>query len=143
MSETDSGADTVRAIHPVRRLVAALLLVLLPALTAGPVTAIVLDLTLVEMIHLELHDMGPGLAESIDEVGSGASVWMTKELWGVGSTAPYLHDGRATTLTEAILEHGGEAAPSRQAFEGLSATRQADLIAFLESLVLFKIEEEE
>ncbi|MCG8459326.1 MAG: hypothetical protein MI919_23870 [Holophagales bacterium] len=92
---------------------------------------------------LKLHDMGPGLAESIDETGSGASVWMTKELWGVGSTAPYLHDGRATTLTEAILEHGGAAAPSRQAFEGLSATRQADLIAFLESLVLFKIEEEE
>jgi hypothetical protein len=57
---------------------------------------------------LKQHEMGPGLAEGIDEVGTGASVFMTENLWGVGSTAPYLHDGRATTLTEAILAHGGE-----------------------------------
>ncbi|MDH3594088.1 MAG: hypothetical protein OEM93_04480 [Rhodospirillales bacterium] len=91
---------------------------------------------------LKRHDMGPGLAESIDEVGTGASVWLTKELWGVGSTAPYLHDGRATTLTEAILEHGGEAAGSRDAFERLPLGDQAALIAFLDNLVLFKAEEE-
>ncbi len=92
---------------------------------------------------LKRHDMGSGLAESIDEVGTGASVFLTENLWGVGSTAPYLHDGRATTLTDAILEHGGEAQRSRDAFVALSSDRQEAVIAFLENLVLFKIEEEE
>ncbi|MGH7151634.1 MAG: hypothetical protein ACREIU_13090 [Planctomycetota bacterium] len=45
---------------------------------------------------LKRHDMGPGLAEPIDEVGTGSSAFLTENLWGVGSTAPYLHDGRAT-----------------------------------------------
>lgn len=92
---------------------------------------------------LKRHDMGPGLAESIDEVGTGASVWLTRNLWGVGATAPYLHDGRATTLTEAILEHGGEAAASRSAFNALPDGSKRDLIAFLNNLTLFKQEEEE
>jgi hypothetical protein len=92
---------------------------------------------------LKRHDMGPGLAENIDETGDGASVWMTKELWGVGSTAQYLHDGRATTLTEAILEHGGEAAQSRDAFASLSRRDAARVVRFLENLVLFFPEEEE
>jgi mono/diheme cytochrome c family protein len=90
---------------------------------------------------LKRHDMGSGLAESIDEVGTGASVWMTRNLWGVGSTAPYLHDGRATTLTEAILEHGGEAAASKNAFVALTLGSQKDLIAYLNNLVLFKLPE--
>ncbi len=90
---------------------------------------------------LKRHDMGSGLAESIDEVGTGASVWMTRNLWGVGSTAPYLHDGRATTLTEAILEHGGEAAASKNAFVALPLGSQKDLIAYLNNLVLFKLPE--
>jgi hypothetical protein len=92
---------------------------------------------------LRYHDMGRDLAESVDEIGTGKSVWLTKELWGVGSTAPYLHDGRATTLTEAILEHGGEAAAARENFERLALADQAALIAFLDNLVLFKKQEEE
>lgn len=92
---------------------------------------------------LKRHDMGPGLAETIDEVGTGASVFLTENLWGVGSTAPYLHDSRATTLTEAILEHGGEAQASQLIFSGLALDEQRDLIAFLNNLVLFKIEEED
>lgn len=92
---------------------------------------------------LKSHDMGPELAETIDEVGTGASTWITKELWGLGSTAPYLHDGRATTVTEAILAHGGEGEASQLAFKGLAPNDQAALIAFLENLVLFKVEEEE
>ena len=86
---------------------------------------------------LKRHDMGPGLAENVDETGHGASVWLTKELWGAGSTAPYLHDGRATTLTEAILEHGGEADASRAAFAALPDRDEASVIRFLGSLVLF------
>lgn len=92
---------------------------------------------------LKRHNLGPGLAENVDEKGTGASVWLTAELWGVGSTAPYLHDGRATTLTEAILEHDGEAAGARAAFRSLTASDRADLIAFLNNLVLFKAPEEE
>lgn len=92
---------------------------------------------------LKRHDMGPGLAEPIDEVGTGNSVFLTENLWGVGSTAPYLHDGRATTLAEAILAHGGEAGPSRERFAALEEEGQQALIAFLENLVLFKVEEEE
>ena len=91
---------------------------------------------------LKRHDLGPDLAESIDEIGTGSSTWLTKELWGVGSTAPYLHDGRATTLTDAILEHGGEATHSRRAFLALRSQQKKKLLAFLENLVLFKIEEE-
>lgn len=92
---------------------------------------------------LKRHDLGPELAETIDEVGTGASVFLTENLWGVGSTAPYLHDGRATTLTEAILAHGGEAEASRSAFLVLPPDVQEDLIAFLNNLVLFKMEEED
>ena len=99
---------------------------------------------IVEMFgDLRHHDMGPELAENVDEAGTGASVFLTAELWGVGSTAPYLHDGRATTLTEAILYHGGDAAQSREAFKALPVLEQKNIIAFLSNLVLFKFEEEE
>jgi Di-haem oxidoreductase, putative peroxidase/Cellulose binding domain len=90
---------------------------------------------------LRRHNMGPELAESIDEAGTGASVWKTTALWGVGSTPPYLHDGRATTLTEAIEFHGGEAATSRTNARNLSPADYASLISFLNSLVLYKVEE--
>lgn len=92
---------------------------------------------------LKRLDLGSDLAESIDEEGTGALVFMTVELRGVGDIAPYLHDGRALTLTDAILAHGGEAASSRERFEGLSMEGNNDLIAFLNNLVLFKMEEEE
>jgi CxxC motif-containing protein (DUF1111 family) len=83
------------------------------------------------------------LTESINDEGIPGSVFLTENLWGVGSTARYLHDGCATTLTEAILEHDGEARRSRDAFSALSPSSQRDVIAFLENLVLFKTEEEE
>jgi hypothetical protein len=87
---------------------------------------------------LKRHYMGTGLAESIDEVGTGAATWLTKPLWGVGITAPYMHDGRATTLTEAILEHGGEAAIARDSFRKLTTQDQLDLLLFLDNLTLLK-----
>ncbi len=92
---------------------------------------------------LKRHDMGPGLAESVDEIGTGASVWMTENLWGVGSTAPYLHDGRATTLSEAILLHAGDAQVERDAFAALPQTAQDDVVRFLQNLVLFVDEGDE
>jgi hypothetical protein len=91
---------------------------------------------------LKRHNMGPRLAEQVDEIGTGASVFLTENLWGVGSTPPYLHDGRATTLTEAILEHGGEGQASRDAFAALSLASKTDVITFLNNLVLFTVAEE-
>lgn len=88
-----------------------------------------------------LHDMGPLLAEDIDEFpGVSRSVWRTKELWGVGSVGPWLHDGRATTLTEAVLFHGGEGQRARDKFAALQDWQKDDVLAFLNNLVLFKPE---
>ncbi|HET6284135.1 MAG TPA: di-heme oxidoredictase family protein [Polyangia bacterium] len=89
---------------------------------------------------LRRHDMGAGLAEEVDEQGTGASVFMTENLWGAGSSPPYLHDGRAASLTEAILEHGGEGQTSRNNFAAASLQNRQDVIAFLNNLVLFKNE---
>lgn len=86
---------------------------------------------------LKRHNMGSALAEEIDEGNVGAAVFLTENLWGVGSTAPYLHDGRATTLAEAILHHGGEARDSKNLFANLSTSEQNDLITFLDNLVLY------
>ncbi len=81
---------------------------------------------------LKLHDMGPGLAES---TGSDKDPFFTTaRLWGVADTAPYLHDGRAPTLTEAILLHGGEAQDARDAFADLSPSAQGQIIEFLRHL---------
>ena len=56
--------------------------------------------------------------------GVGRSAFLTRPLWGVGSTAPYMQDGNSTTLTEAIDRHGGEAADSRARFRQLSEPSQ-------------------
>jgi CxxC motif-containing protein (DUF1111 family) len=89
---------------------------------------------------LLLHDMGPGLADNMGEGNATGSEWRTAPLWSIGLTAgvsggeAYLHDGRARTLEEAILWHGGEAEASEEAFRNMSASDRAALIAFLKSL---------
>jgi Di-haem oxidoreductase, putative peroxidase len=88
---------------------------------------------------LKRHDIGPDMAESIDEKGTQPSVFLTENLWGVGTTGPWMHDGRATTLTGAIALHGGEAASSRGRFQALSDAQQQEVVAFLDNLVLFKL----
>lgn len=95
---------------------------------------------------LLLHDMGEGLADQsgipsgTDTAPPGAREWRTPPLWGLGSYATVngntalLHDGRAATVTEAILWHGGEAADTRERFRALSETQRTALLRFLESL---------
>ena len=61
--------------------------------------------------------------------------WRTPPLWGVADSAPYLHDGRAATLRQAIQLHGGEARSAASAFRDLAADKQEQLVAFLLSLV--------
>ncbi|GGO81466.1 thiol oxidoreductase [Marinobacterium nitratireducens] len=89
---------------------------------------------------LLLHDMGPQLADGFGEYGASGSEWRTPPLWGLGLAqrldprAGYLHDGRARTLLEAILWHGGEADAARQKVVNLGADERRQLIRFLESL---------
>lgn len=78
---------------------------------------------------LKRHDMGPDLAESFGHRLD--AMFTTARLWGVADTAPYMHDGRALTLGEAILMHGGEAQDERDAFTALSETDKASLLNFL------------
>jgi len=84
---------------------------------------------------LKRHDMGAGLAEDFARASDQRNrEFTTARLWGIADTAPYLHDGRATTLTEAILFHGGEAQAARDAFDALGDTDKVDLLEFLRSL---------
>ena len=98
----------------------------------------------VPFADLLTHDMGDGLADlaADDSVSTvaGAHEWRTAPLWGLGARvaakddANLLHDGRARSVLEAILWHGGEAAGAKQRVSELSAEDRAALIAFLESL---------
>ncbi len=98
------------------------------------------DQVIFPFTDLLLHDMGPDLADDRPDGDATGSEWRTPPLWGIGLTETvnghlnFLHDGRARSLEEAILWHGGEAAAARDAFIGLSAEQRADLIEFLESL---------
>jgi CxxC motif-containing protein (DUF1111 family) len=90
---------------------------------------------------LLLHDMGEGLADKRPDFEADGYEWRTPPLWGVGLTqtvlpgSGYLHDGRARTLEEAILWHGGEAQASRDAFrDELGSAERTSLLAFLQSL---------
>ncbi len=87
-----------------------------------------------------LHDMGEELADGRRDHMANGREWKTRPLWGVGMTqvvnprAGFLHDGRARTLEEAILYHGGEAAESRRRFVNMSGTERQEILAFLRSL---------
>ena len=84
---------------------------------------------------LKRHDMGPGLDnEQLVQAGIPTRMWLTKKLWGFASEPPYLHHGRATTITEAILQHGGEGQASRDAFAALPTGDRAKVVAFLKTL---------
>ncbi len=89
---------------------------------------------------LLLHDMGEDLADQAPDGAATGREWRTAPLWGIGLVPTVnghgflLHDGRARSLTEAILWHGGEAATARDAFVGLPADDRAALLAFIESL---------
>lgn len=87
-----------------------------------------------------LHDLGSGLADGRPTGEASGQEWRTRPLWGVGLVpvvnghTRYLNDGRARSVEEAILWHGGEAAGPRYGFTALSAEDRAALLAFLEDL---------
>ncbi|MDX2021281.1 MAG: di-heme oxidoredictase family protein [Deltaproteobacteria bacterium] len=83
---------------------------------------------------LLLHDMGAALADGVQMGLASGSEFRTQPLWGVAAVAPYLHDGRADSLDEAIRSHGGEAQTSREKYEALSTAEQDQIATFLLSL---------
>ncbi len=84
---------------------------------------------------LKRHDMGPGLAESFQGATPAQNgQFITAKLWGVADTAPYLHDGRAQTLGEAIDLHGGDALAARDNFANLDQADQDAILRFLRTL---------
>lgn len=93
---------------------------------------------------LKRHYMGEGLKESFEMAPEAArGEFITARLWGIGDTAPYLHDGRATTLYQAIYWHGGEAQTVRDAFFALPALSQRQLLYFLMHLKTPELPNEE
>lgn len=101
-----------------------------------------------------LHDMGTDMADNLGEGLASGAEWRTAPLWGLGLSAcvtggvtdagqgaqvctpvhSYLHDGRARSIEEAILWHGGEGQASKNAYQALSASQKQDVLRFLESL---------
>lgn len=83
---------------------------------------------------LLLHDMGPEMADGVRMGRSTGSEFRTQPLWGIVAVGPYLHDGRADTLHDAILWHGGEGEGARNAYDALPRDDQEALLEFLRSL---------
>ncbi|MEC8022677.1 MAG: di-heme oxidoredictase family protein [Myxococcota bacterium] len=83
---------------------------------------------------LLIHDMGPELADGLPLALASGSEFRTTPLWGVVASGPWLHDGRAETIDEAIRLHGGEATGVRDSYVSLPPQDRQNLIAFLESL---------
>ncbi|WP_236250473.1 di-heme oxidoredictase family protein [Microbulbifer sp. ALW1] len=112
--------------------------------------------TIYPYTDLLLHDMGAGLADNLGESEASGAEWRTPPLWGLGLSAcvtggvenpiggqgnevctpvhSYLHDGRARTIEEAILWHGGEGQAAKNAYQSLSAGNKQNLLQFLNSL---------
>lgn len=112
-----------------------------PKLTTGdsPFTALA-NRDFYPFTDMLLHDMGPGLANGFPVLEANPQEWRTAPLWGIGLSQSvsgrngFLHDGRAQTIEEAILWHGGEAQASKQAYKRLNQRQRHLFIRFLESL---------
>ena len=94
---------------------------------------------LIPFTDLLLHDMGQGLDDGRSVYGASGSEWRTAPLWGIGlldtvnGHMSLLHDGRARSIEEAILWHGGEAQHVTDGFMALSAEDRAALLRFVAS----------
>ncbi len=113
-----------------------------PQMTTGPSPIAALsNKPFAPYTDLLLHDMGPGLDDGYTEGSAGTSEWRTPPLWGLGlapgSQGGYyflMHDGRATSIEQAIQLHGGEGQTAAAGYAALSDAQKKQLIKFLESL---------
>jgi len=80
---------------------------------------------------LLVHDMGAGLADQFVAGSASGSEWRTTPLWRASERVRFLHDGRATSVADAIAAHGGQAAPAAAAYAALDSASQQALLAFL------------
>lgn len=98
------------------------------------------DITIKPYSDFLLHDMGDDLADNRTDFLASGNEWRTQPLWGIGLISTVnghtnlLHDGRARSIEEAILWHGGEAETIKQNFKNLSATERQQVIDFVNSL---------
>jgi CxxC motif-containing protein (DUF1111 family) len=108
--------------------------------TGDHAVAVVANQKIHPYTDLLLHDMGDLLTDARTDFAAEGTEWRTPALWGIGLTqtvlpaATFLHDGRARTLAEAILWHGGEAMAAREAFRTATSADRAALLAFLMTL---------
>lgn len=112
-----------------------------PSQASGPhAIAALADQQFQPYTDLLLHDLGPDLADGRPEYLADGREWRTPPLWGLGLVqtvlpgASYLHDGRARTVAEAILWHGGEAEAARERFRTAPADQREELLRFLSAL---------
>jgi CxxC motif-containing protein (DUF1111 family) len=108
--------------------------------TAASNIPILAQQTIHPYTDLLLHDMGVGLADHRPDFEASGNEWRTAPLWGLGLAqtvlpySGYLHDGRARTLEEAILWHGGEAQAAKDNFIAMNQKDRRSLLKFLGSL---------
>ncbi len=86
------------------------------------------------------HDVGPDFYQ-MQYDGSLVRQWRTSPLWGVGTTAPYGHDGASLDLDAVIRRHGGEALAARKAYTALSEDERRQVVCFLQNLVLYQTDQ--
>ena len=80
---------------------------------------------------LLLHDMGPGLADQMRQGSALGNEWRTPPLWKLSERGKFLHDGRALTVTDAIMAHSGQGQAALDQFLALDSASQQLLLAFL------------
>ena len=107
---------------------------------ASAINPLLENITIKPYSDFLLHDMGPALADNRPDFLANGNEWRTQPLWGIGLIPTvnghsfFLHDGRARTVEEAILWHGGEAEASKQEFISLSMNDRNDLLNFINTL---------
>jgi CxxC motif-containing protein (DUF1111 family) len=114
----------------------------IPTFVTGthPDLALLSNQTIHPFTDLLLHDMGEELADGRPDFEASGQEWRTAPLWGIGLVEAvnkhtrFLHDGRARSIEEAILWHGGEAENAKEAYRTLEAPKRSQLLAFLNSL---------
>ena len=107
----------------------------LPANSDGTVTVPLYSDLKRHAMGYDLEQLSP---EQADDAGTNIAneLWLTSKLWGVADNGPWLHDGRARTIKEAIVMHGGDAATEAANFVNLSVTQQQAVLDFLNTLII-------
>lgn len=106
-----------------------------PSMVTGNSQVVALSRKQVKLFSdLLVHDMGPGLADGIEQGTAKGNEWRTAPLWGLGARIFLMHDGRSMSIDSAVRRHGGEATKAIGRYKDLSAGDRGELLRFLEDL---------